>query len=101
MRKHRTILVFAACALVLLIMGMISVNCVQKLSHGCPISQNMKLKAHPCLRETVTSFGETNAVVLPASGVVLPEPSPVFHAQGLETLNATTNLSLETPPLRC
>jgi hypothetical protein len=101
MRRHKTIVAFAACALILVMMGMMSFNCIEKLSQGCPFSQKMQVKANPCLRDSVTSPSTTGVVALPASAPVVPEPMLALNAEGINSSPAAINSFVETPPLRC
>lgn len=102
MRRQRTIVVLAACVLILITMGMMSYNCFLQISQGCPLSQTMQCKAPPCLRNAVASSLETGIVVLPAATPpVVPEPIGVFYARAIESVQGAINPSIEEPPLRC
>lgn len=101
MRRHGTTVVLAACVLIVLMMGMISLNCVQKLSHGCLFSHKIRLHNTPCPSDSVTSRSTTGVVALPASAPAVPEQVPVRFAEVTDFFRSTVNPSLEAPPLRC
>ncbi len=101
MRRHGTIVMVVACALILVMMGIVPLNCIQKLSEGCPFSHKVKLQANPCPRDSLRSPGTTGVVILPTSAPVVPKPEPAQYAQADDSLSVKSNSLTETPPLRC
>jgi hypothetical protein len=100
-RTHKTIIIATVCAVILVMMTMMSLTCVQKLSQGCLISHKAKVHANPCLRDSITSPSTTGVVALPASAPVVPEPMPACYAEVIGSVRTTIDPSIKTPPLRC
>jgi hypothetical protein len=100
-RKHKTTIAVTACAVILVMITMMSLTCMQKLSRGFPISHKANVHANLCLRDTVTSPSTTGVVALPAFAPVVPEPMASCYAEVISSIRPTTDPSLEAPPLRC
>jgi hypothetical protein len=92
MRRHGLISTIVACALIVLIAGMIPLTCAHKLSQGCPFTHKMKAKANPCLRDSVTSSPDLAGMVgLPPSGPMSPDPAVVLTAATFDSETPTAN----------
>ncbi len=98
MRRHSLTSTIVACAIIMLIAGMVPLTCAHKLSQGCPFSHKMK----PCLRDSVTSSSDLAEMVgLPPSGPMSPDPAVVLTASTFDFEAPTPNTQTEAPPLRC
>jgi hypothetical protein len=101
-RRQKLVFMVVACALVVLIAGMIPLNYVHKLSHGCPFSHKVKAKVNPCLHDSVTSSSDLAGIFgPPASSPVGPKQLPICTIQASDFYSPTVNTLIEDPPLRC
>ncbi len=103
--KRKTLVFVIAIVLVVVLIGLPSMNFVQKLSAGCPFTQGKTvLSCNPCLYRTVASPIETGDLVTGTLPSLSPDVLPLINIAEESVDRAVVVASVhfpETTPLRC
>ena len=100
MRLHKIILTFTACALILVVAGIVPLNYIHKHVQVCA-SGHKKAVVSQCLRDSATSSVPTDAVSLIVSAPADPQEIATDNVEVVDFCRFVVNASTGAPPLRC
>jgi hypothetical protein len=101
MQRRRIMATLIACAVILVLVWMVSIKPGQMLARGCPLTHkaNQGEKARLC--DSVTSHSVAGQAALTAFAQIAPEPTLARCGGVVALVRAVPDPSAEAPPLRC
>jgi hypothetical protein len=98
--RSRRLIVIPTIILITILLGMVPLNCIQKIGSGCPITQGKQmLRCSPCPSNSLNPPNDPIFVSLNPTALE-QEPVPSFYYRPFDS-NVILSNSLEPLHLRC
>ena len=99
--RSKLLIVIPAIVLIPILLGMTTLNFIQKIGSGCPLAQGKQiLKCNPCPFNSLVSHDDLTIVSLDSMSLKQESPSPL-DPKVLATDSLRSNISFDSLTLRC